>query len=98
MDFGTKSQSRNFYFYQYPDLEKKHTVSLMSFVKFTIKNITKSVAMLKLAHWFKKNVEESGFKSFTTLKKERLPATTAIFLIILRREALTPQQNPLMQK
>ncbi|WP_455423931.1 hypothetical protein [Chryseobacterium arachidis] len=45
-----------------------------------------------------KNVEESGFKSFTTLKKERLPATTAIFLIILRREALTLQQNPLMQK
>ncbi|AZI40492.1 transposase [Epilithonimonas vandammei] len=30
-------------------------------------NITKSVAMLKLAHWFK-DVEESGFKSFTTLK------------------------------
>jgi transposase len=30
-------------------------------------NIPKSVAMLKLAHWFN-DVEESGFKSFSILK------------------------------
>ncbi|MFC3158807.1 transposase [Chryseobacterium arachidis] len=63
-----KVTEQKFLFYQYPDLEKKHTVSLMSFVKIYNQNITKSVAMLKLAHWFK-NVEESGFKSFTTLKR-----------------------------
>ncbi|WP_262887737.1 transposase, partial [Chryseobacterium potabilaquae] len=31
-------------------------------------DITKSVAMTKLAHWFKE-VEEMGFKSFNTLTK-----------------------------
>ncbi|UKB86351.1 transposase [Chryseobacterium sp. MEBOG06] len=30
--------------------------------------ITKSVAMTKLAHWFKK-VEEADFRSFSTLRK-----------------------------
>lgn len=54
-------------FYQYPDLEKAYCLS-DELRKIYNQNITKSVAMLKLAHWFR-NVEESGFKSFTTLKR-----------------------------
>ncbi|MFY1045942.1 ISAon1 family transposase [Chryseobacterium sp. GP-SGM7] len=54
-------------FYQYPDLEKAYSLS-DGLRKIYNQNITKSVAMLKLAHWFK-NAEESGFKSFNTLMK-----------------------------
>ncbi|REC59034.1 DDE transposase [Chryseobacterium pennae] len=54
-------------FTQYPDLEKAyHLVDGLR--KIYNQNITKSVAMTKLAHWFK-NVEEAGFKSFSILRK-----------------------------
>ncbi|MCQ4140802.1 transposase [Chryseobacterium sp. EO14] len=53
-------------FREYPDLEKAYNLS-DKLRKIYNQNITKSVAMLKLAHWFK-NVEESGFKSFSTLR------------------------------
>lgn len=66
MDFE-QSHRAEILFYQYPDLEKAYRFS-DELRKIYNQNITKSVAMLKLAHWFK-NVEESGFKSFTTLKR-----------------------------
>ena len=53
-------------FDEYPDLEKAYNLS-DKLRKIYNQNITKSVAMLKLAHWFK-NIEESGFKSFSTLR------------------------------
>ncbi|OVE61422.1 transposase, partial [Chryseobacterium mucoviscidosis] len=64
----TENQSKRvkILFREYPDLEKIYHLS-DSLRKIYNQNITKSVAMLKLAHWFK-DVEESGFKSFSTLK------------------------------
>ncbi|OVE55074.1 transposase, partial [Chryseobacterium mucoviscidosis] len=64
----TENQSKRvkILFREYPDLEKIYHLS-DSLRKMYNQNITKSVAMLKLAHWFK-DVEESGFKSFSTLK------------------------------
>lgn len=53
-------------FNEYPDLEKAYNLS-DKLRKIYNQNTLKSVAMLKLAHWFK-DVEESGFKSFSTLK------------------------------
>ena len=53
-------------FQEYPDLEVAYNLS-DKLRKIYNQNITKSVAMLKLAHWFK-DVEESGFKSFSILK------------------------------
>ena len=54
-------------FSEYPDLEKAYNLS-DGLRKIYNQNIEKSVAMLKLAHWFKE-VEESGFKSFNTLTR-----------------------------
>lgn len=54
-------------FSQYPDLEKAHNLS-DGLRKIYNQNIRKSVAMLKLAHWFKE-VEESVFKAFSVLRK-----------------------------
>lgn len=53
-------------FLEYPDLEVAYNLS-DKLRKIYNQNILKSVAMLKLAHWFRE-VEESGFKSFSTLK------------------------------
>ncbi|ROI11104.1 ISAon1 family transposase [Epilithonimonas hominis] len=53
-------------FQEYPDLEAAYNLS-DKLRKIYNQNIAKSVAMLKLAHWFK-DVEESGFKSFSILK------------------------------
>jgi len=53
-------------FSQYPDLEKAYDLS-DKLRKIYNQNTLKSVAMLKLAHWFR-DVEESGFKSFSILK------------------------------
>ncbi len=53
-------------FREYADLMKAFNLS-DNLRKIYNQNIPKSVAMLKLAHWFKE-VEESGFKSFSTLK------------------------------
>ena len=54
-------------FSEYPDLEKAYYLA-DGLRKIYNQNIQKSVAMLKLAHWFKE-VEESGFKSFSVLMK-----------------------------
>lgn len=64
----TKNQSvrAKILFSQYPDLQKAYNLS-DNLRKIYNQNMTKSVAMLKLAHWFK-GVEESGFKSFSILK------------------------------
>lgn len=53
-------------FSEYPDLEKAYNLS-DKLRKIYNQNTIKSIAMLKLAHWFK-DVEESGFKSFSVLK------------------------------
>lgn len=52
-------------FSHYPDLKKAYNLS-DGLRKIYNQNIQKSVAMLKMARWFKE-VEESGFKSFHTL-------------------------------
>lgn len=51
----------------YPDLEKAYKLTNELRIIYNQK-IEKSLAMTKLAHWFK-NIEESGFKSFNTLLK-----------------------------
>lgn len=63
-----KSQSirAEILFKEYPDLEKAYNLS-NGLRKIYNQNIPKSVAMLKLAHWFK-DIEESGFKSFSILR------------------------------
>ena len=53
-------------FDEYPDLEKAYNLSDKLRKIYNQKN-QKSVAMLKLAHWFNE-VETSGFKSFSILK------------------------------
>lgn len=54
-------------FSEYPDLEKAYHLT-DKLRKIYNQNITKSVAMTKLAHWFKE-VEEIGLKSFNTLSR-----------------------------
>ncbi|WP_228457963.1 ISAon1 family transposase, partial [Chryseobacterium candidae] len=54
-------------FAQYPDLEKAYQLT-DGLRKIYNQNIPKSLAMTKLAHWFKE-VEEADFKSFYTLRK-----------------------------
>ncbi|CAH0168413.1 hypothetical protein SRABI04_01192 [Chryseobacterium sp. Bi04] len=54
-------------FTQYPDLEKAYHLT-DGLRKIYNQKITKSVAMTKLAHWFR-NIEEADFKSFSTLKR-----------------------------
>ena len=55
----------SFLFTQYPDLEKAYNLS-DGLRNIYNQKIIKSVATLKLAHWFK-DVENAGFKSFTTI-------------------------------
>lgn len=64
---SSQKQRAEILFSEYPDVEKAYSLS-DSLRKIYNQNIQKSVAMLKLAHWFKK-VEESGFKSFNTLTR-----------------------------
>ncbi len=54
-------------FSEYPDLEKAYVLA-DGLRRIYNQRIEKSVAMLKLAHWFKE-VEESGFKSFSIVLK-----------------------------
>ena len=54
-------------FAQYPDLEKAYRLT-DGLRKIYNRNIPKSLAMTKLAHWFKE-VEEADFRSFSTLRK-----------------------------
>lgn len=51
----------------YPDLEKAYKLTNELRIIYN-QRIEKSLAMTKLAHWFK-NTEEFGFKSFNTLLK-----------------------------
>lgn len=54
-------------FTEYPDLEKAYELT-DGLRKIYTQTIPKSVAMTRLAHWFK-DVEASGFTSFATLRK-----------------------------
>ncbi len=63
----SQSQRASILFSQYPDLEKAYQLT-DSLRKIYNRNIPKSLAMTKLAHWFNE-VEESGFESFSTLRK-----------------------------
>ncbi|WP_455423403.1 ISAon1 family transposase [Chryseobacterium taklimakanense] len=64
---GSQSTRAGILFTEYPDLHKAYELS-DKLRKIYSQNIQKSVAMLKLAHWFKE-VEDSGFRSFSTLTK-----------------------------
>lgn len=67
-DKWTKNQGERaeILFNEFPDLEKAYNLS-DKLRRIYNQNTLKSVAMLKLAHWFNE-VEESGFKSFSILK------------------------------
>ncbi|PTT42888.1 DDE transposase [Chryseobacterium sp. HMWF028] len=63
----SQKQRASILFAQYPDLEKAYWLTDV-LRKIYNQHITKSVAMTKLAHWFR-NVEEADFTSFSTLRK-----------------------------
>ncbi|AZB32530.1 DDE transposase [Chryseobacterium bernardetii] len=63
----SQKQRASILFTQYPDLEQAYELT-DGLRKIYNQNISKSVAMTKLAHWFR-NVEEAEFKSFSTLRK-----------------------------
>ncbi|OPC30673.1 ISAon1 family transposase [Elizabethkingia anophelis] len=63
----SQKQRASILFAQYPDLEKAYQLT-DELRKIYSLYITKSMAMTKLAHWFRK-VEEADFKSFSTLRK-----------------------------
>ena len=63
----SQRQRASILFTQYPDLEKAYRLT-DELRKIYNQHITKSVAMTKLAHWFR-NVEEEDFKSFSSLRK-----------------------------
>ncbi|UKB86387.1 transposase [Chryseobacterium sp. MEBOG06] len=63
----SQRQRASILFAQYPDLEKAYGLTDV-LRKIYNQPITKSVAMTKLAHWFR-NVEEADFRSFSTLRK-----------------------------
>lgn len=67
-DKWTENQSKRakILFDEYPDLKKAYNLS-DQLRKIYQQNIIKSVAMLKLAHWFRE-LEESGFKCFSVLR------------------------------
>ena len=64
---ASQKQRAKILFSEYTDMEKAYNLA-DGLRKIYNQNITKSVAMLKLAHWFKE-VEESGFKAFSVLMK-----------------------------
>ena len=63
---SSQKQRAGILFSEYPNLEKAYNLQ-DKLRKIYNQNTVKSIAMLKLAHWFKE-VEESGFKSFSVLK------------------------------
>ncbi|MFS4469899.1 ISL3 family transposase [Chryseobacterium sp. T20] len=63
----SQKQRAEILFREYPDLEKAYALT-DGLRKIYNQNIVKSVAMTKLAHWFRE-VEEAGFRSFFTLRK-----------------------------
>ena len=64
---ASQKQRAEILFSKYPHLEKAYNLA-DGLRKIYNQNLLKSLAMLKLAHWFKE-VEESGFKSFSVLQK-----------------------------
>ncbi len=64
---ASQKQRAKILFSEYTDMEKAYNLA-DGLRKIYNQKIQKSVAMLKLAHWFKE-VEESGFKSFSVLRK-----------------------------
>lgn len=64
---GSQRRRAHILFTEYPDL--KNAYQLTDYLrKIYNQNLIKSVAMTKLAHWFRK-VEEADFKSFSILRK-----------------------------
>ncbi len=63
----SQRQRASILFTEYPDLEKAYQLT-DDLRKIYNQHLTKSVAMTKLAHWFK-NVEDANFTSFSTLRK-----------------------------
>ena len=63
----SQRQRASILFAEYPDLEKAYQLT-DDLRKIYNQHLTKSVAMTKLAHWFK-NVEDANFTSFSTLRK-----------------------------
>lgn len=63
----SQRQRAEILFTQYPDVEKAYHLT-NGLRKIYNQNIIKPVAMTKLAHWFRE-VEQAGFKSFTTLSR-----------------------------
>lgn len=63
----SQQQRAEILFSEYPDILKAYDLS-DGLRKIYNQKITKSIAMLKLAHWFRE-VEESRFKTFSTLQK-----------------------------
>lgn len=63
----SQKQRAEILFTEYPDLKQAHALT-DGLRKIYNQNITKAVAMTKLAHWFK-NIEQAGFKSFATLSR-----------------------------
>ncbi|GEN78257.1 DDE transposase [Chryseobacterium hagamense] len=63
----SQSQRASILFSQYPDLEKAYQL-VDGLRKIYNRNIPKSLAMTQLACWFNE-VEQSGFESFSTLRK-----------------------------
>jgi len=96
-DKWTENQSARagILFNEYPDLEKAYNLS-DQLRKIYNQNIPKSVAMLKLAHWFN-DVEESGLNRFLS-SKTQLRIITTTSSIILKTEAPMLLPNPSMLK
>lgn len=63
----SQSQRAQILFKEYPDIEKAYLLSQKLWNIYNMK-ISKSVALTKLAHWFK-DIEDSGFDSFATIRK-----------------------------
>ena len=63
----TQKQRAEILFKQYPDIEKAYRLSCDLSNIFNQK-ITKGIALTKMARWFN-DAENSGFKSFTTIRK-----------------------------
>lgn len=62
-----QKQRAKILFKEYPDIQQAYQLTNQLRTIYNLKT-EKSIAMLKLAHWFK-NIEESGFKSFHILLK-----------------------------
>lgn len=62
-----QKQRAEILFREYPDIQKAYQLSC-DLSDIYNRNITKNIALTKMAHWFK-DAEESGFKSFETIQR-----------------------------